>query len=74
MFSVKADMDYIRDDICFCNHRIYSGKEWVLIIETSIALAVAAFPEGLPIVATVALAYGMLLMAKRNVIVKNYRL
>ena len=36
------------------------GKHWALIVETSIALAVAAFPEGLPIVATVALAYGML--------------
>jgi P-type Ca2+ transporter type 2C len=47
------------------------GKNWLLILETSIALAVAAFPEGLPIVATVALAYGMLLMAKRNAIVKN---
>ena len=47
------------------------GKNWVLILETSIALAVAAFPEGLPIVATVALAYGMLLMAKRNAIVKK---
>ena len=47
------------------------GKSWVLILETSIALAVAAFPEGLPIVATVALAYGMLLMAKRNAIVKT---
>ncbi|PSR14214.1 MAG: ATPase [Bacteroidetes bacterium] len=47
------------------------GKSWVLILETSIALAVAAFPEGLPIVATVALAYGMLLMAKRNAIVKK---
>ncbi len=47
------------------------GKEWVSIIKTSIALAVAAFPEGLPIVATVALSYGMLHMAKRHVIVKN---
>ncbi len=47
------------------------GKSWLLILETSIALAVAAFPEGLPIVATVALSYGMLLMAKRNAIVKK---
>lgn len=47
------------------------GKNWVLILETSIALAVAAFPEGLPIVVTVALAYGMILMAKKNAIVKK---
>jgi len=47
------------------------GKDWVEIIKTTLALAIAAFPEGLPIVSTVALAYGMLLMAKRNAIVKK---
>ncbi|TCD01498.1 cation-translocating P-type ATPase [Pedobacter psychroterrae] len=50
---------------------VLEGKSWLVILETSIALAVAAFPEGLPIVATVALAYGMLLMARKNVIVKK---
>lgn len=50
---------------------IIQGKNWLLILETSIALAVAAFPEGLPIVSTVALSYGMLLMARRNAIVKK---
>jgi Ca2+-transporting ATPase len=50
---------------------IIEGKAWVLIIKTSIALAIAAFPEGLPIVATVSLSYGMLLMARRNAIVKK---
>jgi Ca2+-transporting ATPase len=55
----------------FATTGFIQGKDWVLILETSIALAVAAFPEGLPIVATVALAYGMLLMAKRNAIVKR---
>jgi Ca2+-transporting ATPase len=55
----------------FAINGFIQGKDWVLILETSIALAVAAFPEGLPIVVTVALAYGMILMAKRNAIVKK---
>lgn len=57
--------------LLFAISGIIQGKDWVLIIKTSIALAVAAIPEGLPIVATVALAYGMVLMAKRNAIVKK---
>jgi Ca2+-transporting ATPase len=57
--------------LVFAVSGIIQGKAWVLILKTSIALAVAAFPEGLPIVSTVALAYGMLLMAKRNAIVKK---
>ena len=55
----------------FATTGFVQGKNWVLILETSIALAVAAFPEGLPIVSTVALAYGMLLMARRKAIVKK---
>jgi len=57
--------------LIFATTGIIQGKEWESILETSIALAVAAIPEGLPIVATIALAYGMLLMAKRNAIVKK---
>jgi Ca2+-transporting ATPase len=47
------------------------GKELFLMIETGIALAVAAIPEGLPIVATLALARGMWRMARRNVLVNR---
>ncbi len=50
---------------------ILRGQDLLLMIETAIALAVAAVPEGLPIVATIALARGMLRMAKRNVLVSR---
>lgn len=50
---------------------ISGGKDIFLMIETGIALAVATIPEGLPIVATIALARGMSLMAKRNALINR---
>ncbi|MDO8998141.1 MAG: cation-translocating P-type ATPase [Bacteroidota bacterium] len=50
---------------------VLSGQLFLKMIETSIALAVAAIPEGLPIVATMALANGMMKLVKYNVIVKR---
>jgi P-type Ca2+ transporter type 2C len=50
---------------------ILAGKELILMIETAIALTVAAIPEGLPIVATIALARGMWRMARRNALINR---
>ncbi len=47
------------------------NKDIVLLLKTSIALAIAAIPEGMAIVATISLAYGMLRLAKKNVIIKR---
>lgn len=49
----------------------FTEKDLYLMIETAIALAVSAIPEGLPIVATISLAKGMLKLAKHKVIVKK---
>lgn len=50
---------------------ILAGHPFLDMLETGIALAVAAAPEGLPIVATLALARGMWRMADRNALVNR---
>lgn len=47
------------------------GMDRILMIETAIALAIATVPEGLPIVATLVLARGMLRMAKENALLSR---
>ncbi len=48
-----------------------AGKELYTLLQTAIAWTVAAIPEGLPIVATISLARGMLRLADHNVLVRN---
>jgi P-type Ca2+ transporter type 2C len=50
---------------------IATGREIFPIVQTAIALAVAAVPEGLPIVATIALSRGMWRMARRNALISR---
>lgn len=49
----------------------FHGASLLLVVETGIALAVAAVPEALPAVATIALAVGLHRMAKRHALVRR---
>lgn len=50
---------------------LLQGKQFYLMVETALALAVAAIPEGLPVVSIIALTYGMLRLGRKKVLIKK---
>lgn len=49
----------------------YQGRDLLQMFMTSVSLAVAAIPEGLPAIVTVVLALGVIRLSKKNAIIKN---
>jgi P-type Ca2+ transporter type 2C len=50
---------------------ILQGRNWLEVFTIGVSLAVAAIPEGLPLVVAVTLALGVLRLSKQNAIVKK---
>ena len=50
---------------------LFKGMDLLEVVMLSISLAVAAIPEGLPVVITITLSLGMVELAKRNAVVRK---
>ena len=50
---------------------LWRGIPWGLVVQTAIALAIAAVPEGLPAVTTITLAVGVSRMARRQALIRR---
>jgi Ca2+-transporting ATPase len=77
---LQTTMDKLGKDLSYASFGViglivliglWQGRVWLDMFQIGVSLAVAAIPEGLPIIVTVTLALGVLRMVKRGGIVRK---